>query len=197
MVQKYTPYQRQQAKAMYIMEGRSARQISELLNVPVVNIAQWRNLGKWASQRAEIIKELDEKMRADVHRIVNENKTVVMQRHLDIGSKIEQAVEKVVDESLSDDGRPLNPEELELASKAFMQSAKVTGQVVGLSSREHAEGNNMNILIQTGFTPEPVRILTPTPVTVDVQSEEVHEALPASAGEVLEDFPEVEEEDPF
>lgn len=130
--------------------------IAEQLEVPIDTFRDWYRAGKWPDIRKKLEVDLKERIQAETAKIIAEHKPELLKRHLRVGEKIENQIERTVDAAAKKDS-PMKPADLLDTAKAFQASGLVSGKAAGVDGKDNQGGvGNVNVLIHTGFTPTPV-----------------------------------------
>ena len=169
----YSPLVKAQALDFYLYTNKTRKQIAAELKIPVETLHTWAVKDKWPAKRRELANDLKERTHAEALRIMNENRAIIMRRHLEMTGKLEEHIGKMLDDV---DSRNVlfDPEDIEHVAKALNSSALISGRVVGLDAKQGngPTGTPVNVLINTNFTPTPIE----QPVTsIDVQPVEDEE----------------------
>lgn len=170
----HPPHLKVQARELYLYTASTMIEIADLVKVPEGTIRSWYFQDKWPEARRILEKELQERSDFEAAQIIHENRNKVMRRHLQVGEKLENQIEKRVDDANNRDSLLETNQLLDL-SRAFLSSGNVTSRVVGLDKASHiGEGGGIKILINTTGTPTPIPP-NPEPLhrePIDVQPEE-------------------------
>lgn len=162
--------------AEYLNTSKSLKQIAEEQNINFHTVHMWHRNDKWADRRRKMEKDLEERTVAECVQIASEARAEVMRRHLKVGGKLEDAIEKKLDANAGINAIPMQPRDLADLGKALKSSGDVSGRAVGLDLRREEQKSQINLLINTGFTPVPAE---PKPVeAIDVQADEETEPDP-------------------
>ena len=149
----------------YLNTSKTLAEIAKSHGVSLPCLLLWHQKGRWTDKRHLMHKDIEERT------VVECRRAKVMNRHLNVGGKIEDMIEKTLDDNKKAN-KNTHPRDLADLGKALKSSGDVSGRVVGLDSRQAEEKSQINFLINTNFTPY---VAGPKPVAIDVQSSEDEE----------------------
>lgn len=200
----HSPLTKIKALELYLYSSLTLREIAKQVKVPDGTLRSWYQFEKWPAQRRALQKDLQDRLHEETARIIRENRAAVMKRHIKVGGKLEDQIEKVLDKAV-EKGDLFKSEDLLNLGRALQSSGKVTGAAVGIDHRNQSDASSpVNILIHTGMSPRPAE--DPEPVTVDVPVEDSEPLPDASEFQLSEsdeselddfDLVELDEPDPF
>jgi transposase-like protein len=154
--------------ADYINTTNSLKKIAEDHNVSYHTLQSWYRKEKWPEKRQEIEKDLADRTVAECAKIVSDSRAKVMRRHLKVGGRLEEAINKRLDRQ----GENIPPRDLADLGKALKASGDVSGRVVGLDLRKNEQVPQVNLLVNTNFTPVPAPQSEPKTVPAEVVDDE-------------------------
>ena len=163
------------AKALndYLFSDKSRKEIAEECNISFSTLLTWMKNEKWAEQRRQLERDLQQEISLERTRFVKRNLLKVMKDHLKLGQDFEKEVKRRLDLN-SKRASPTTAEDLEKLGKALQTGSNVSARAVGLDRREafaQSPQMNVNLLFNTDLNPTPARPTRPAPVSepIDVQ----------------------------
>ena len=90
----HPPHVKIQARELYLYTASTLLEIADMVKVPVGTIRSWYFIDKWTDARRKLEKDLQERSDFEAAQIIHENRNKVMKRHLQVGEKLEEQIEK-------------------------------------------------------------------------------------------------------
>lgn len=117
---------------MFLNTMKSFEEIAVELAVPLKDLKTWVRQGNWVARKQDI---MDTAMRASDQRLqefIIRNRQPTAERHLKVATKIEDAVDKTLEDRTKGD-KVADPKVLKTLAEALSSSAGVSGKAVGIT----------------------------------------------------------------
>ena len=178
---RHPPHIKQAAKEMYLCTDKKIGDISKILEVPTTTIQSWIVQNKWSDERRKLEVDLQERSSYEIAKVLRENVGQVVRRHLEVGRLLEEHVRVIVEKANKNPEVHLKPSDLMDLAKGFNQSAKITGNTVGVGKATRFGGSEtpvgVSLLINTNFSPTPIdKAPVDQSYAIDVESEDVQDS---------------------
>lgn len=133
-VDDYAPELMAKAYDLYLSSNLTTVDIAIDLGLPQKVVASWVRRGGWKEKKREATMELMLAAENKFRDFMLENKLPTMQRHLRVAGKIEEAVERFMDQELKDDQVPKSMD-LKRMAETLASATTVSARAVGLSDK--------------------------------------------------------------
>lgn len=133
-VDDYAPELMAKAYDLYLSSNLTTVDIAIDLGLPQKVVASWVRRGGWKEKKREATTELMLAAENKFRDFMLENKLPTMQRHLRVAGKIEEAVERFMDQELKDDQVP-GSMDLKRMAETLASATTVSARAVGLSDK--------------------------------------------------------------
>jgi len=126
----YDPRVKARAYDLFLNTDLNVTDIAVDIGVARATVASWVRAGNWRLEKQKIEDELMRGAEDKYRRLIIANRGPVVERHLRISEKLEEAIEKVIDEATRDDGVP--------SDMKLKRLAEALASVTGISARAAA-----------------------------------------------------------
>jgi transposase-like protein len=171
-VENYDPRVKAQAFNSFLTTDLSLSDIALDLGVSSKVVASWSRKGGWLERKKEIETELFKSAEDQYRRLIVEHRVPTMLRHLRVSGKLEEGIEKVIDEETKDDRTP-NDMKLKRMAEALSSSATVSARAAGISEKpfsdHESEKQGKVPLIAINVVARPAATELGTPVTIEAE----------------------------
>lgn len=173
---KYAPPVKARAYELYLNSDLDTTDIAIDVGVPRSTVATWAREGHWLERKQEIEHELMQRSEDSYRQLILRNRKPVLERHLRISEKLEEAIEKVIDDATRDDGVPSDiklkrlAEALSSATGISARAAAISDKPFGDMSKD-GRGDNppKTPLIMIGIRPQASPDHAPPPIEVTLE----------------------------
>jgi transposase-like protein len=142
-VDQYDPQVKAKAYEMFLTTDLTLSDIAIDLGVNSKVVASWSRKGNWRKRKEEVEIELFKSAEDQYRSLIVANRVPVMERHLEISKKIEEAIGKVIDEATSGDAIPSSMEVKRMA-EALSSVSAVSARAAGIAEKPFSENGESN-----------------------------------------------------
>jgi transposase-like protein len=137
-VDSYDPKVKAKAYELFLTTDLSMTDIAIDLGISSKVVASWSRQGKWMNRKKEVEMELFKSAESDYRALVVQNRVPVVKRHLRISEKVEESIERVLDEILKDEGIP-NDMKVKRMAEALSVVSAVSARAAGVTDRPFSD----------------------------------------------------------
>lgn len=127
------------AYELYLNTDLDITDIAVSLSVPRSAVAAWVRNGKWEARKQELIQELFKSSEDKYRALILANRAPTVERHLRVGKKLEEAIERNIDEATADGGAPSDMR-LKRLAESLSSVSSVTARAAGVTDTPFSEG---------------------------------------------------------
>lgn len=133
-VKNYDPHVKAKAYELFLTSDLSLPDIALDLAIPQQVVASWALSGKWRDRRKELEVELFKNAEDKYRALIMQHRVPVLERHLRVSGKLEEAIDKAVDE-LTKDGDTIDSRELKRLAESLSSATAVSARAAGISDK--------------------------------------------------------------
>jgi hypothetical protein len=130
----YDPAVKARAYKAYLT-GCTLGEISLDVGVRVDVVSKWAQHGDWRKRRMEIEKEMFDQAADNYRALIVKHRAPVIERHLRVAGKLEEAIEQVIDDETSDPDRVPNGTMLKRMAEALSAATGVSAMAAAITDR--------------------------------------------------------------
>lgn len=175
---RYDPKVKARAYHLYLNTDLAPDDIAIDVAVPKSVVLSWARDGKWRDRKLELEREVLARAEDSYRQLIIANRKPVLERHLRVGAKLEEAIEKVLDEATRDDGLPSDMK-LKRLAEALASATGITARAAAISDKPFGETMSgggdkpkKTPLVVIGVTAQVSPDNAPPPITVTVKDED-------------------------
>jgi transposase-like protein len=137
----YDPKVKAQAYETFLTSDLGYAEIALDLGIPVQVVTKWAIDGKWRDRKHEIDVELFRQAEDKYRALVMKVRVPVLERHLRVSGKLEEAIDKAVDE-LTENGDTIDSRELKRLAESLSSVTGVSARAAGISDKFFGDALN-------------------------------------------------------